>query len=408
MSTDAPLAERATHNLPASPWNSRTEHLPAPLAVVDLDAFDANAADLRRRAAGTPIRVATKSVRVPELIRRALGMEGFAGVMTFTLAEAMWLVEQGITTDALMGYPTVDRAALGKLAARSALREQVTLMVDSLAHLDLLAGLPREGAAPFQVCLDVDASLRLGPLHVGVRRSPIRDGDDAARLARAALDSGIKVRGVMFYEAQVAGVNERGLHAPIVRLLKRLSLAELQTRRADVTRAVHAVIGGAPLLVNGGGSGSVAETAASATVTEVTAGSGLFVPTLFDHYSTFSPRPAAYFGLDVVRRPGPGYATAFGGGYIASGPTGPDRAPAPLAGRYVGTEGAGEVQTPLRFHPGEEPRIGDRVWFRHAKAGELMEHFARVHLVRGAAAGAASGTIEATVATYRGEGFPFG
>ena len=140
MSTDAPLTERATHNLPASPWNSHTEHLPAPLAVVDLDAFDANAADLRRRAGGTPIRVATKSVRVPELIRRTLGMEGFAGVMTFTLAEAMWLVEQGITADALMGYPTVDRAALGELAARSELREQVTLMVDSLAHLGNVSG----------------------------------------------------------------------------------------------------------------------------------------------------------------------------------------------------------------------------------------------------------------------------
>src|SRR5690625_5543473 len=150
-----------------------------------------------------------------------------------------------------MGYPTVDRAALGELAARPELREQVTLMVDSLAHFALLARLPREGNAPFQVCLDVYASLRLGPLHVGVRRSPIRDGDDAARLARAALDRGIKVRGVMFYEAQVAGVNERGLHAPIVRLLKRVSLAELQTRRAEVTRAVRAVIGGAPLLVNG-------------------------------------------------------------------------------------------------------------------------------------------------------------
>src|SRR5690625_7400030 len=204
-----------------------------------------------------------------------------------------------------MGYPTVDRAALGELAARPELREQVTLMVDNLAHLDLLARLPREGNAPFQVCLDVDASLRLGPLHVGVRRSPVRTGDDAARLARAALASGIKVRGVMFYKAQVAGVNERGLIGAIVRLLKRLSLSELQTRREEGTGAVRAAIGGEPLLVNGGGSGSVAETAAAATVTEVAAGPGLFVPTLFDHYSTFSPRPAAYFGLEVVRRPSP-------------------------------------------------------------------------------------------------------
>src|SRR5699024_11823730 len=138
----------------------------------------------------------------PDLIRRTLGMEGFAGGMTYTLTEAMWLVEQGITADALMGYPTVDRAALGELAARSELREHVTLMVDSLAHLDLLARLPREGNAPFQVCLDVDASLRLGPLHVGVRRSPVRTCDDAARLARAALARGINVRAGMFYDGQ--------------------------------------------------------------------------------------------------------------------------------------------------------------------------------------------------------------
>src|SRR5699024_10310212 len=182
---------------------------------------------------------------------------------------------------------------------------------------------------------------------------------------------------------------------------------ELRQRRQQVADAVAEVVDG-ELLVNGGGSGSVAQTAAALPVTEVTAGSGLFVPTLFDHYSTFDPRPAAYFGLDVVRRPGPGFATAFGGGYIASGPTGPDRAPQPLAGRYVGTEGAGEVQTPLRFAEGETPQIGDRVWFRHAKAGELMEHFTHVQLVRGSASNAGGAALAEAVPTYRGEGFPFG
>ena len=134
---------------------------------------------------------------------------------------------------------------------------------------------------------------------------------------------------------------------------------------------------------------------------------GALVPTLFDHYTTFAPRPAAFFGLDVVRRPGPGFATVFGGGYIASGPTGADRAPLPLAGKYVGTEGAGEVQTPLRFHEDQTPRIGDRVWFRHAKAGELMEHFTHVHLVRPREA-TPTGTGENIATTYRGDGFPFG
>jgi D-serine deaminase-like pyridoxal phosphate-dependent protein len=43
---------------------------PTPIAVVDLDAFDANAADLVRRAGGKPVRVASKSIRVPALISR--------------------------------------------------------------------------------------------------------------------------------------------------------------------------------------------------------------------------------------------------------------------------------------------------------------------------------------------------
>lgn len=374
------------------------------MAVVDLEAFDANAADLVRRAAGVPLRVATKSVRVPELIRRALGVGGFAGVMAFSLAEAVWLIEQGITDDALMGYPTVDRDSLSRLAQEEHLRERITLMVDDPAHIEQLAALPTRGSVPLQVCLDIDASLRIGPVHLGVRRSPIRTPEHAERIADLARARGIVVRGLMFYEAQVAGLGEGGLKGPVIRLIKRASMAELKARRQQIIDAVAAG-GNGPLLVNGGGSGSVAETAAAPGITEVTAGSGLFVPGLFDHYSTFNPRPAAFFGLDVVRRPGPGYATAFGGGYIASGPAGPDRAPLPLAGKYVGTEGAGEVQTPLRFPHGREPRIGDRVWFRHAKAGELMEHFTHAHLIDGGGGGEPALT---TVSTYRGEGFPFG
>ncbi len=403
---DASKVGHSPANLPSSPWNSQTRNLSAPLAVVDLDAFDANAADLRRRAGGTPIRVATKSVRVPELIRRALSNPGFAGTMTFTLGEAIWLVEQGITDDALMGYPTTDLSALERMAADPNLRDRITLMVDDTAHLNQLAALPRTGTQPFRVCLDVDASLRVGPVHIGVRRSPLRTPEETAALARAALERGVEVRGVMFYEAQVAGLGERGVRAPIIRMIKKLSLSELRERRQAVTDAVAQVVGKA-ILVNGGGSGSVAQTAAPAPVTEVTAGSGLFVPALFDHYSTFTPRPAAFFGLDVVRRPGPRFATVFGGGYIASGPTGADRAPMPLAGKYVGTEGAGEVQTPLRFDPRHTPEIGDRVWFRHAKAGELMEHFTHVHLVHSREdAGADAG--QSSVRTYRGEGFPVG
>ncbi|MBX9245430.1 alanine racemase, partial [Actinotalea ferrariae] len=159
-----------------------TAHLPAPLAVVDLTAFEANAAELLRRASGRPVRLATKSVRVPALVERAVAA-GFTGLMAYSLREALWWVRRG-ATDVLVGYPSVDAGALAELGADPAARAAITLMVDDVAHLDLVDRHARSGATagvPLLVCLDVDASLRVGPglpsarrAHLGVRRSPLR------------------------------------------------------------------------------------------------------------------------------------------------------------------------------------------------------------------------------------------
>ena len=63
-------------------------------------------------------------------------------------------------------------------------------------------------------------------------------------------------------------------------------------------------------------------------------------------------------------------------------------------------EGAGEVQTPVLGEAAARLAVGDRVWFRHAKAGELCERFSELHLVSAA-------EIVAAVPTYRGEGEAF-
>ena len=98
--------------------------------------------------------------------------------------------------------------------------------------------------------------------------------------------------------------------------------------------------------------------------------------------------------------PSAGVATVAGGGFIASGPAGKDRAPLPWAPdglHLTGLEGAGEVQTPLTGPGVPELSIGDWVWFRHAKSGELAEHTNLVHLVSGDA-------VVETVPSYRGLG----
>src|SRR5215212_2914328 len=302
------------------------EGLEAPFACVDLDALWINAADLVRRARPKPLRLASKSVRCRSLQAAVLERaEGFGGTLCFTLPEALWLAEHGFD-DLLVAYPTADRAALRALAARRTGRpgERITVMVDSLAHLDLIAAAAPRPDAPVRVCLDLDMSLHaLGRwLHFGARRSPVRSPGEAAALAREVVARpGLELVGVMGYEAQIAGIPDHPRGRPAlgsaVRALKRVSGRELTARRAAIVAAVRAVAG--LELVNGGGTGSLEMTARDPSVTEVTAGSGLYGPALFDGYSSFTPRSAALFALPVVRRPSPAVATVLGGGYLASG-----------------------------------------------------------------------------------------
>jgi D-serine deaminase-like pyridoxal phosphate-dependent protein len=402
-----------------------TAGLQAPFAIVDLDALWANADDLERRAGGRPIRLASKSVRCRALQERVLARDGFRGTLAFTLPEALWLASHGID-DLVVAYPTADTRALRALSdgppvggsAGAGDREaerggpRVTVMVDCVDQLELIErAIGRSEAGPVRVCIDVDAGWWTlgGRVRVGVKRSPVHTPGQAAAIARAIVArDGLRLVGIMAYEAQIAGLGDtppgRPLRARALRAVQARSARELAPRRAAAVAAVQEVLaahGRPPLeFVNGGGTGSLERTAAEPVVTEVTAGSGLYGPTLFDAYRAFTPRPAALFALPVVRRPGPGVVTALGGGYLASGPADAARLPQPHlpAGlRLDRQEGAGEVQTPLLGPAADALAVGDRVYVRHAKAGELCERFSSLHLIDGE-------RIVEEVPTYRGEG----
>ncbi|MFI6286327.1 amino acid deaminase/aldolase [Streptomyces sp. NPDC051018] len=389
-------------------YDRATAHLDAPLAVVDLGAFDANADDLVRRAGGKPIRVASKSVRCRALLERVLARDGFSGIMSFTLAESLWLARAGFD-DILLAYPSADRAGFAELAGDPGPAAAVTVMVDDMAQLELIDRAREGGREVIRVCLELDTALRLlgGRVRIGARRSPLREPARLAELARSVVRRpGFRLVGLMAYEAHIAGVGDTYTGSPVtsagVRLMQRVARRELTERRAASVRAVRAV---APDLefVNGGGTGSVQHTAAEEAVTEIAAGSGLYVPSLFDTFASFSGRPAALFAQPVVRRPGLGVVTVLGGGYPASGAAGRDRLPVPYLPeglRYDRREGAGEVQTPLVGSPADDLLIGDKVWFRHAKAGELCERFDALRLIGG-------DRVVGTVPTYRGEGRTF-
>jgi len=382
----------------------------APFAFVDLDAMWANAAAMLERAQGKPVRVASKSLRCRALLEAVLAHDpGFAGLMTFTLPETLWLAEQGFD-DLLLAYPTVDATALEELALRSAADHQRApiVMVDCPEHLDAIESVLGANAPPVRVCIDIDASWWAlgGRIKVGPKRSPIHTVAQAVELAREIeRRPQIELDALMAYEGQIAGVGDlppgRRLRGAAIRFMQRRSAAELAERRAAIVAALSEFV--ELQIVNGGGTGSLELTGAEAAITEVTAGSGFYAPVLFDHYSRFSLTPAAAYAVPVVRKPSERVATALGGGYLASGSGDPARLPTPWLPPGLELdpeEGAGEVQTPLLGEAAANLRVGDRAYLRHAKAGELCERFEVLHLVEGDA-------IVDVVPTYRGEGKAF-
>jgi D-serine deaminase-like pyridoxal phosphate-dependent protein len=379
----------------------------APFALVDLDAFWSNAQDMLRRAGGKPIRLASKSVRCRPVLERILARDpGFRGLLTYTLPETLWLAAEGFG-DVVLAYPTADRTAIAELAGLTGERPDTapTLMVDSPAHLDLIEATVGDAPAPIRVAIELDVNYWAagGRLKIGPKRSSIRSPKQAVALAREIeRRRAVRLVGLMAYEGHIAGLGDKPpgkrLRARVIASLQRRSAAEIRERRAAVVAAVSGIA--ALEFVNGGGTGSLHTTSTEPAVTELAAGSGFYAPTIFDAYSAFKLRPAAMFALPVVRKPAAQIATALGGGYLASGVGDATRLPSPYLPpglRLDRFEGAGEVQTPLLGDAARSLKVGDRVYLRHAKAGELCERFEHLYLVEG-------DRIVDEVATYRGEG----
>lgn len=374
---------------------------PPPYGILDLGALRANAADLAAQAAGKPIRIATKSVRCVRVLDELLASPAYSGLLTLTLAEALWLNAQGYQ-DLVVGYPTTDESGLRQLAASEQACRNITLMFDSPEQLDFVDSVIPPATRPdLRACLELDASLKIGPLHIGSYRSPLFTPHALRDFAsHVAFRRGFTPVGIMAYEAQLAGVYDRGRlpKAYAVRLMQSASRHELRARRAQAVRAAREVF--TPEFVNGGGTGSIRFTTSDASVTEVAAGSGIYAPGLFSRYRGLALRPAAFYACPVVRRPREDIVTVAGAGWVASGVPGRDRLPTvahPRGLRYVPNETAGEAQTPLRGSAAAGLAIGDLVLFRHAKAGELCERVNELIVID-------DGRITDRWATYRGDG----
>ena len=387
-----------------SSWQKSLLHEPLPAAVINLDAFDRNVQRLSDLAEkdGKPIRLATKSIRVPDLIKRALKQsKNFQGVMCYSAEEAYDLFYEEKIDDILIAYPTTQTHDLDKLRRMHASGAKISLVVDDIEHMQQLSEAMKGLEKPFSVLIEMDMPLQYlgGRIQLGVRRSPVRSPVDLKNLLEKSRKiPNIKVIGVMAYEAIVAGLPDKNspqfLRDPIAQIIRHDAATQIAQMRAEVPK-VFAEVGMKLEIFNGGGTGSINLASKEKVLTEMTAGSALLCSHLFDdRYSNLGRyfEPAVYFATLIVRSsdPNPNLSsnypiiTCSGGGIIGSGSIGKDKLPMPVAPaglELMGDEGAGEVQTPLVVRGNTIPKIGQFVMWRPAKSGEALERFNNVTLI---------------------------
>jgi D-serine deaminase-like pyridoxal phosphate-dependent protein len=373
-----------------------------PLAFVDLDLFDQNIGAILKRSGSKKIRIASKSIRCIELMQRILDFSNqFQGIMCYSAEEAVWLSQAGFD-DLLVAYPTIQPSSIKAVAEEVKKGKKIYLMTDLAEHLRQIQSIATSAQVELPIALDLDMSSRWSLLHFGVHRSSVWNKESLYKYLETLKSCpNLTLCATMGYEAQIAGVGNKvagkSLMNSIIGSLQQRSKKELARRRKDLVEILKKEC---PTLniVNGGGTGSLESTAEESWVTEVTAGSGFYAPALFDNYSHFQHLPAAGFALELVRHPQANIYTCLGGGYIASGAVGKEKAPLPYLPegmKLTANEMTGEVQTPILYNG--ILTIGDPVFFRHSKAGELCEHFQKLYLIK-------EGKIAAKINTYRGEG----
>ena len=375
-----------------------------PLAFVDMDLLDDNIRQILNRSGKFPIRIASKSIRCTYLLNYILAFDPkFQGIMSFSGAEAVFLSKIGYD-NILIAYPVINAEVISDISLEIKNGKYINLMTDKLDHIRLINEVGEKNKVKIPISVDIDMSVDFPGLHFGVWRSSIRKPINL----RTILDEikqmdFVSLEGVMGYEAQIAGVTDKvkgkWMMNNLIRSLKKFSIKKIASKRK---RAVDMIrnMGFDLKIVNGGGTGSLESTIKEEVITEVTVGSGFFSSHLFDNYRKFRHQPAAGYACAINRHPSKYIYTCMGGGYVASGSTETLKQPLPFlppGAVLLKNEGAGEVQTPILYKGMELLNIGDPVFFRHSKAGELCERFNKLYLIR-------DNEIEMTVPTYRGEG----
>ncbi len=321
--------------------------LTTPALVADATVLTANLAAMASARPGTSLRPHVKAFKSTALAAEMAARHGHTAFCCATLREMEGMVAAGLGDDLLLANETLDLDRLTRLATTSGSR--VTVAVDSTETIEVAAK-----AGVREVLIDVDVGLpRCGCIPA-----------DAPRLAGAAHDCGLEVRGVMGYEGHCQDWTDP---------TKRLAAVE---ESMGILAAVHAEVGGE--VISAGGTGTHA---INTLATEIQAGSHALMDS---HYALLTDLPfrAALRVLATVISVRPG----DGGWYVAD-------AGLKAFGMDHGnpTADAGQVFFCSDEHttvmnvgdPGGNVGIGDRVTFVPAHVDPTVAKHPFIHIVDG-------------------------
>ncbi|TCK21361.1 alanine racemase [Pseudonocardia endophytica] len=318
----------------------RVGDLTTPALLVDVDALDANLADMSAALPGSKLRPHVKAHKTTALAaRQADG--GHTGFTCATIREVEGMAKAGLGQDLLLANEVLDARRLGALDAR------VTVAIDS----------------PSTLRAAVDGGVRevLVDVNVGLPRCGIAP-DRAGRLADDARAAGLTVRGVMGYEGHLMMLAD-----PVER-------ARLTEECMGRLLAAHADVGGD--VVSGGGTGTYAM---NTWVTELQAGSYALMDTAYTAAGLPFRQALTLLSTVVSTTDAAGEMPAFAVADVGLKSLGMDHGNPTVQGGHVWF--CSDEHT--TFGPERRVSVGDRVTVLPAHVDPTIALHERMHLVRG-------------------------
>lgn len=240
--------------------------LETPALVIDLDAIDHNLATMAAysRKARVNLRPHFKNHAILALADRQV-KTGAIGITVARVRHAEALVEHGVHS-ILIANEIVDEQSIKRLLDLSR-RAEIVVAVDNPKVISDMARLSRDVGHPLHVVIDIEVGLaRCG--------APV---EESLNLARRALESGLRVRGLMGYEGHLQKLADTEESR---RLRSAAAQTLVETRRIFEQSRIPVDI------VTTGGTGTHKVFADYPGVTEVQVGSYLLMETI---YTPFAP-----------------------------------------------------------------------------------------------------------------------